>query len=336
MAMQPLREALLNLVSAQPGSPRTGAPLLASRRALVLRSAERLAASATLLAAVLACSLLVPNLEFVFALLGGTACLLLALILPCCIHLSLPAAACAAAQAQMPLPPRRATLAVSRCAAAAGLLALLLCTRATLTEVMTERQSVTLAVRLVTAERATAAQIASRTVQAAAMDVPVSGALVEPLEAGAETAAGGAAEEAESLLVGAHLSKAQSIDLDSTPEDVISPQPYANEGAASAPPAVLANDTAAAEAVREAAVNATQQAGVAKSLGHSGGVNTSDVLEKAALIARQLGAGEQLQAVLSAAGEAAKEAAEAEALEKEEQLGGGEAGSVRRAGGSVA
>ena len=194
LALLPLREALTAgsaaAAAAGPGSP------AARRSRAVLRHTAGVAA---LLAAVLACALAVPNLEFVFALTGATACVLLSYILPAAIYLGVasgrgvPAGSgggvavqpgCAtllcgdtgggAGSAAVWLPAPRRTAAAARCLLLAGILAAAVCTRATLSAVAEEADTVQLARALVKTERV-AAQKTQKIAAAAAVVAQLDG-----------------------------------------------------------------------------------------------------------------------------------------------------------------
>jgi hypothetical protein len=187
LAMLPLREALSRASAPSAcagvcGSGGGGGGGAAAAAASPARRFLRHGASVVaLLAAALACALAVPNLEFVFALTGATACVLLSYILPAAIYLrvaagasSAPAAAVLAASAAgagdaapVWLPAPRAAKAGARALLLAGLLAGAVCTRATLSAVAEEADTVQLARAFVATEKVAAART-QRITQAAA------------------------------------------------------------------------------------------------------------------------------------------------------------------------
>lgn len=152
----------------------------------------------------LACALAVPNLEFVFALTGATACVLLSYILPAAIYLGVASGrgVPAAGVVQQPgcgtllcgdlsshsasanggglgngavwLPAPRRAAAAARCLLLAGVLAAAVCTRATLSAVVEEADTVQLARALVKTERVAAAKT-QRIAEAAAVVAQLDG-----------------------------------------------------------------------------------------------------------------------------------------------------------------
>ena len=112
--------------------------------------------TAVLLAAVLLCALMVPNLEFVLALVGSTAVVLLSYVLPAAIHLRVGGGGWFSALS-------------ARLLLLCGLLFFCVCTAATLSAVAEEAGTVQLAQALVAAERTTSAR--THRIQSAVADL---------------------------------------------------------------------------------------------------------------------------------------------------------------------
>jgi amino acid permease len=253
LALLPLREALTagSAAAAGPGTPG------ARRSRAVLRHT---AGVAGLLAAVLACALAVPNLEFVFALTGATACVLLSYILPAAIYLGVasgrgvPAGSgggnvpmqpgcgtllCGdtgggAGGAAVWLPAPRRTAAAARCLLLAGILAAAVCTRATLSAVAEEADTVQLARALVKTERVAAAK--TQKIAAAAAVV----AQLDGLQDAAAALSAARVEAAEALT---HMRSVVADTFSSSSSD--DPKPAATAAHAGAGGAALEGAAAA-------------------------------------------------------------------------------------------
>jgi len=144
LALLPLRDALVPWAAAaakQCAHHTADGAVSAAARTWLLQSAI----TAALLVAVLCGAVMLPGLEFVAALCGCTACVLLSSVLPAAIHLRV--------MARRRSPGPRVVWAGAAALFVAGLLACAVCTRATLVAVAHEREAVALAQALVTAER---------------------------------------------------------------------------------------------------------------------------------------------------------------------------------------
>ena len=138
LALMPLRDAL---------TPWVARHCTHSAPGEVGRQLMQSAITAGLLLLVLCSALLLPNLEFVAALVGATCCILLSSVLPAAISLRV-------AASHPGRGARRASSTAARSALlVAGLLACGLCTRATLSAVVQEQEAVALAQVMVAAEK---------------------------------------------------------------------------------------------------------------------------------------------------------------------------------------
>jgi amino acid permease len=141
LALMPLRDALTPLAAAAAKHCSHSAPGEAGKQLM------ESAITAALLLAVLCSALLLPNLEFVAALVGATCCVLLSSVIPAAISLRVAATHPVRGGRRASSTAARAFLLV------AGLLASGLCTRATLSAVVQEQEAVALAKVMVRAEQ---------------------------------------------------------------------------------------------------------------------------------------------------------------------------------------
>ena len=141
LALMPLRDALTPWAAAAAKHCSHSAPGEASKQLM------ESAITAALLLAVLCSALLLPNLEFVAALVGATCCVLLSSVLPAAISLRVAATHPVRGGRRASSTAARAFLLV------AGLLVCGLCTRATLSAVVQEQEAVALAQVMVKAEK---------------------------------------------------------------------------------------------------------------------------------------------------------------------------------------